>query len=50
VTPETEEERIKRRSRNADAAFGLIFEAYDWFWILAAIVAGLALLAFWLLG
>jgi hypothetical protein len=39
----------KRRSRNADATFGFLLEAYDWFWIVAGIVIGLFLLAIWLL-
>jgi hypothetical protein len=50
VTQESEEEMIKRRSQNADAAMGCLsgaFQAYDWLWILI----GLALLiAYWLLG
>jgi hypothetical protein len=49
VTRETEEETIKRRSQNADAAIGCLFDgalgAFDWFWILL----GLALLVYWLL-
>ena len=51
--PETEEEMIERRSRNADAVFiGLAkaWDAWEWFWI---IVGGLFLLGafiFWLVG
>ncbi len=50
MTQETEDETIERRSRNANAAMGCLFEggmtAFDWVWILL----GLALLAFWLLS
>jgi len=49
VTPESEEETIKRRSQNADAAMGCLFSgafsAFDWIWILL----GFILLVFWLL-
>jgi lipoprotein signal peptidase len=50
VTRETEEEMVERRSQNADAAFGFLLNAYDWFWIVAGILIGLAVLALWLLG
>jgi len=50
LTQETEEEMIERRSKNADATIGFLFQAYDWFWILAGIVFGLFLLGIWLFG
>ena len=50
MTRETEEETIKRRSENAEAAFGLLFDAYEWLWIIAGVFVGLVLLAIWLLG
>jgi hypothetical protein len=50
VTRETEEEVIQRRSENAEGVFALLYDAYEWFWILAGIVIGLGLLAFWALG
>jgi hypothetical protein len=50
VTLETDEDRIEQRSRNADATVNFLFEAYDWLWIFAAVLVGLGVLVFWLLG
>ena len=50
MTQETEEERIERRSQNAEAVVSFLDEAYNWFWIVAGVLVGLVFLAFWLLG
>ena len=52
MSEETEEQKIQRRSQNADAAFvGLVtaMDLFDWLWILAGAVLLLAIFVFWLL-
>ena len=50
MTQEPNEETIKRRSENADAFVFALGGAYDWFWIVACALFGIALFAFWLLS
>ena len=50
MTLETEEQKIARRSRNADAVvFGAI-GLFDWICLITAALFLLALLLFWLFG
>ena len=49
MSKDPDEETIKRRSGNADAVFGLLHDAYELFWIVAAIALGLFLFVYWLL-
>ena len=53
MTLETEEQKIERRSRSADAAFlGLLrlWDLHEWFWIVLGVLLLFALLVAWLLG